>query len=117
MNNKQLKIIKNYISKHEGATLTANGLGFALLKRGYMVSLQGSETQTTLEKLDKRTIEKYQKIASERNAFIGLWLDNGILYVDISINVMQSASALNIAKLNNQLAIYDLKNSQSIYLR
>lgn len=117
MNNKQLKQIKKHLATFKGATLEAKGLYFATFKRGYMVSLKGYELQTTADALDKRTLERYQKIASEKNGFIGLWLDKGVLYVDISKCVMQLHDALNIAKQNEQKAIYDNAKGESIYLQ
>lgn len=117
MNNKQLKIIKKHVENYGGATLEARGLDITTLKRGYMVSLKGFELKTSLEALDKRTLERYQKIANARGAYVGLWLDAGVLYVDISKNIMQYQTALSMAKTNEQLAIYDNAKGDSIYLQ
>ena len=117
MNNKQLKAIKNHISTTGGATLDARGLDITTLKRGYMVSVKGFEFKTSLEALDKRTLERYQKIAQSKGAFVGLWLDAGVLYVDISKNIMQLNTALGLAKSNEQLAIFDNAKGASIYLQ
>lgn len=117
MNNKQLKAIKNHVTKFGGATLEARGLAITALKRGYMVSIEGYELQTTLDALNKRTLEKYQRLAKAKNGFLGLWIDNGVLYVDISKQVMQLSSALSMAKSNNQLAIYCNAKGDSIYLK
>jgi len=116
MNSKQFNIIKKHVAEFNGATLTSAG-SFAVLKRGYMVSLKGTETQTTLKDFSKSLLKQYIKLATKRDAFIGLWLDNGVLYVDISVNVMKRETALSMAKLNNQLAIYDVINNVSIYTK
>ena len=39
------------------------------------------------------------------------------MYVDISINIEDKIDALEFAKRNKQLAIYDLVNNDSIYLK
>lgn len=115
MNKKQLNIIKNYIEINGGATLD-NRLNFTALKYGYMVSLQGYELKTTLKNLSNKMIKKYQKIATEKNAFIGFWMDGGALYLDISINILNKMQAIATGRKNKQLAIYDLKENQSIYI-
>ena len=117
MNNKQLKAIKSHILKTGGATLSPRGLYITLMTRGYMVSVKGYELKTSIEKLDKRTLERYQKIAHSKGAYVGLWLDKGVLYVDISKNIMQLNTALSMAKVNEQLAIYDNAKGDSIYLQ
>lgn len=116
MNSKQFNLIKKYVKQNNGATLTSAG-GFAVLKRGFMVSLKGSETKTTADGLTKRLLKQYTKLASERGAFIGLWLDGDTLYVDVSVNVAKRETALTLAKQNEQLAIYDVLNNTSIYLK
>ena len=39
------------------------------------------------------------------------------MYIDISINIEDRSEALEFAKRNKQLAIYDLINNDSIYLK
>ena len=48
--------------------------------------------------------------------YVGLWVDNGICYIDISIRVSNKKQALIMGLLNNQLAIYSNKKNESIYL-
>ena len=108
------KIIKN-----GGDTLTKD-LKKASLKNGYMVSLEGAESQVKSDDCQAimKAIESKQEIIKDRdNLYIGLWLDNNILYIDISINIIDKVDALEFGKYNKQLAIYDLKNNDSIYLK
>ena len=114
----KLEDIKRII-KNGGATLTRE-LKKAELKKGYMVSLEGTETQTQGDdhQAIKKAIEEKQEIIKDsKNLFIGLWLDSGIMYIDISINIEDRAEALEFAKKNKQLAIYDLVNNDSLYLK
>lgn len=107
------------IVENKGKTLNKE-LKKAELKRGYMVSLEGAETRTKGDDYQAiiKAIEDKQKIIKDKNnMFIGLWLDNDIMYIDISINISDKVEALEFAKYNKQLAIYDLINNDSIYLK
>lgn len=114
----ELKDIKRII-ENKGETLTKE-LKKAELKRGYVVSLEGTETQTKGDDYQAiiKAIEEQQAIIKDKNnMYIGLWLDSNIMYIDISINISDKVEALEFAKYNKQLAIYDLKNNNSIYLK
>lgn len=114
----KLEDIKKII-ENGGETLTRE-LEKAELKRGFMVSLEGTETQ--VQGNDYRAIMKAIKdkqtiIKDRENLYIGLWLDGGIMYIDISINIEDKTEALEFGKYNKQLAIYDLVNNDNIYLK
>lgn len=114
----ELKDIKRII-ENKGETLTKE-LKKAELKRGYIVSLKGTETQTKgddYQAIIKAIEEKQAIIKDKNNMYIGLWLDTDIMYIDVSINIIDKAEALEFAKYNKQLAIYDLVNNDSIYLK
>ena len=111
--NKIMEIIKN-----GGATLTKD-LKKADIKKGFMVSLEGTETQTqgnNYQAINKAIEEKQTIIQDKKNMYIGLWVDNGIMYIDISINIIDKVEALEFGKKNKQLAVYDVVNNDSIYL-
>lgn len=114
----RLEDIKRII-ENGGATLNKE-LKKASLTSGFMVSLEGTESQVKGDDYQaiRKAIEEKQEITKNNdNLFIGLWLDNGIMYVDVSININDKAEALEFAKRNKQLAIYDLVNNDSIYLK
>lgn len=48
--------------------------------------------------------------------FIGSWIDNDIVYLDVSINPSEKELALFWGKEFNQLAVYDVVNQKTIYL-
>ena len=112
-NNKIMEIIKN-----EGATLDCNYNDFKS-DRGYIVSVKGQEVKVNKNDIQgiKREIEKKREfIENKKGLFIGLWLDNDILYIDVSIHIINYLKALEVARNNEQKAIFDLKNNESIYL-
>ena len=114
----KLEDIKRII-ENGGATLTSE-LKKAELATGFMVSLEGAESQVKGDDYQaiKKAIEEKQAIIKDNNnLYIGLWLDGGIMYIDLSINIKDKVEALEFAKKNKQLAIYDLINNDSIYLK
>lgn len=106
------------IIKNEGSTLDCNYNNFSS-SVGYMVSLKGHEVKVNKNDIQgiKKEIEKKRNfIQDKKGLYIGLWLDNDIMYVDVSIHIIDYLEALEVARDNDQKAIYDLKNNDSIYL-
>ena len=112
-NKKIMEIIKN-----EGATLDYNYNDFKS-DRGYMVSLKGQEVKidkTDIQGIKKEIEKKREFIGNKKGLYIGLWLEDDILYIDVSIHIINYLRALEVARNNDQKAIFDLKNKDSIYL-
>lgn len=100
-----------------GATLNKYGKDF-VSNQGFMVSVFGAEFKTTDEGTAKNKIEEYlEKIQTEEGLFVGVWVDEGEVYVDLSIHILNYNEALEVARNNKQKAIFDLKNKASIYLK
>ena len=90
----ELKDIKKII-ENGGETLTKE-LKKAELKQGYMVSLEGTETQTqgnNYQAIIKAIEEKQTIIKDSNDLYIGLWLDNNKMYIDVSINIIDKVEA------------------------
>ena len=114
---KNIKIDINEIIKNEGVTLNANGERFAS-NNGFMVSLYGMEYKTEDKEEARQKIKDYINYIQDRQGlFVGVWLEQGCFYVDISIHIIDKGDALEVAKKNKQIAIFDLKNNNSIYLK
>ena len=113
----KLEDIKKII-KNEGATLDCNYNDFKS-NNGFMVSLKGQEVQVNkndIENIKKEIEKKREFIKDKKGLFIGLWLDDDMMYIDVSIHIINYLEALEIARNNEQLAIYDLKKNDSLYL-
>ena len=110
------KMIKKMI-KNGGATLDYNYNNFNA-STGFIVSLDGYEAKIDIDNIEaiKKAIENKKEIAQKIKGYIGLWVDNGLMYIDISKHIINYNRALEVARNNKQLAIYDLKNNKSIYL-
>lgn len=116
MNAKRLKKLKEMIIENEGLTLTSEG-EIASLKNGFMVSLYGYEKVIKdIKYLELAQVKSYLKKAKKLNAFVGFWIDEGKIYLDISVNVGDKKEALRIAKENKQLAIFDCSDMETIRL-
>lgn len=112
-NKKIMEIIEN-----KGATLDKNLNNFNS-DNGFMVSIKGQEVKVNkndIKEIKKEIEKKREFIGNKKGLYIGLWLDNEILYIDISIHIIDYLEALEVARNNDQLAIFDLKKKDSIYL-
>lgn len=112
------KIINEAI-KNGGATLTAT-LDNATLKYNYMVSLYGYEKTFKVDDVEglKEGLKAYQKKATgKKDLYIGLWVNDGLVYLDLSVNICKKNDALRIGKQNKQQAIYDIKNNKDIKIK
>ena len=111
--NRIMEIIEN-----KGATLDYNYNNFKS-NRGYMVSVKGQEVKidkNDIENIKKEIEKKREFIKDKKGLYVGLWLEDDIMYIDVSIHIIDYLEALEIARNNEQLAIFDLKNNDSIYL-
>jgi hypothetical protein len=109
--------LKELAIKNGGFSLNKDG---KVPVTGYMISCKDlykiTLSDLTPDKLDNAILE-----ASKINGFIGGWLDvnsddKNNFYLDISINIKDKDEAIELAKKNNQLAIFDIATGESIYL-
>lgn len=111
-----IKKIIEEIKENNGGTYNKE-LKSINVKSGYMVSLQGYEVKSRTDEETEKAIKKNMEIIRGLdNAFLGAWIDEGITYIDISVLVENKEDAMQLGKINNQLAIYDIQNNESIYL-
>lgn len=99
-----------------GATLD-NNLQEITKNNGFMVSIMGYEK--TFHPDDLTNIEKTiidYKSRLKVNQYIGLWNNNGLVYIDISRHYTNKQDAIKNGILNKQLAIYDLSKNKDILL-
>lgn len=107
------KAIKQFI-ENGGATLNKDGKAVEFVN-GYQVTTKDG-LATKAENINKITKKVKQLLADcKYNEFVGLWVDNGICYIDKSEKIKNKAKALRIAKARKQKAIFDWSNQTSIY--
>jgi hypothetical protein len=107
--------LKDYISKG-GATLKPLDLTPADLVEGYMVSRLGGYMLKVEDNLLPSILLIIQSMQAKCTyyEYIGLWVNGGYLYLDYSANILDLDKALEYARSNDQLAIWDIANAKEI---
>lgn len=109
--------LKNELTKKGGLTLNKN-LKVLTKKIGFIASYQDTEKKFTFNELAQLKNEILKRAENlKKDEFIGLWVDNNIIYLDTSIILNDKIECLEFAKDNRQLAIFDLKENKSLYLK
>jgi len=91
---------------------------------GFMVSLPDYEekidkelsTDVIMYQIQRYVNAHYDLVGYSKSLYFGIWLDGGYYYLDISEQIPDREMAIRVAKLNNQVAYYDVKRKQSIKL-
>ena len=88
--------------------------------KGFFVSLPNLETKVSLQSLSVDDIvtfiNKHRSFLQDKTKFVGGWIDNNIVYLDISEQIENKREALELGYKHNQLAIYDANLRQVIDL-
>lgn len=102
------------IINNNGATINANGT-LASYTRGYQVSICDLLTIKTRD-LRKKDLKTLLKTIGE-NACLGIWIWQGLAYIDMSIMIKTKREALKIGKQNKQISIWDWKKQSAVYIK
>jgi hypothetical protein len=125
-----LNITLEYITKLVAAILSDGGITARLdhldttiqadhaPSTGYMVSLPGFEKVVPLHSFSilhlSRYILTYGHHIVKPNRYLGAWVDDGKVYLDVSVNFSDRSTALAQGATWGQLAVWDVVNSTSI---
>ena len=127
----ELNNVINELKLNNGCNIDAS-LNVKKIHDGYMVSINGHEkiidinnindinTQKEIYKAiteKKQAIKRLKELNHKSAFYIGLWLNDNKLYVDISINILSKYKAIAQGVKNLQYAIYDVKNGCDIELK
>lgn len=82
---------------------------------GFMVGVEMVSMATETREPSPKELEILLKHA-ETKKFLGSWNEEGLIFLDISINVPLLEEAKRIAKEQDQRAIYDIKRDAVIYV-
>jgi hypothetical protein len=98
-----------------GATVMLDGSDVP--SAGYVVSLDGLGAKFNVSALNLSELVGWVKRAMENGArCLGSWLDGEVMYFDVNVILNDLKWALEFARDNKQLAIYDLARKESIYV-
>lgn len=113
------KIIKETLKNNGGSFNVSKGKIKNPLK-GYMCSIKDiliiDKKDFNIKLIKSLVKNNFNLLKSEKN-YLGTWEDKGKIYIDISTNFINKEKALQVAKENNQIAIFDLNSMKSIYLK
>jgi hypothetical protein len=117
---KELKIANSLYAKagHFGGALINKQ--FESPEHGFMVSIEDGPVFNSLSEVNEHEVSKFIKdnLVCESACYFGSWVDPETkkVYFDLSINIFNEETALNCAKLKDQISIYDVSNKKTIYL-
>ena len=106
------------IIKNGGATYHLP-TGRMQFKDGYFVSLKDHESMSDVSSI-RSQIATYIKengfTLSQEDHYLGAWIENGHLFLDVSVLIDDKDEALAYGKKMEQLAIRDNRRGVNIYL-
>ena len=110
--------IFQFAIRNKGLTFNLRTGKTCQYKTGFYVSLKNCERVTSFASFWSEDIQKFvtDNLFSllDSNSFLGIWFDGCKVYLDISVHVKGIYDAVQLAKKNNQKAIWDIENRQSI---
>jgi WD40 repeat protein len=116
----KLYSISNPIHKqtieNQGCSMNLDGLQPVT---GYMVGTKGNEQKINIldfnaghiDSFIRRNLDKLHN----RNYFVGTWINDDTVYIDISLNMPHKEQALLWGKANGQICIWDVEKKVEIY--
>jgi hypothetical protein len=115
-----LKVVSNQIYldtlKNAGGSFSINK---QVANKGYICAFKNlleipikDFSVSLIEKLIK---ENY-KLLNKHNVYFGTWIDNNVVYIDLSKNYKYKNACVKFAKKFKELAIFDLNTFTSIYI-
>ena len=102
MKNITLATIKS-IKRNGGATINKYGVRVSM-KSGYQVSKQDLLI-IPVDELNKDILKNLIKLLIRRGDYLGLWIDNGNVYIDISCRIATKSKAMEMGRELNQLSV------------
>ncbi|MBA3757044.1 MAG: hypothetical protein H0X02_12840, partial [Nitrosomonas sp.] len=102
------------ILANDGGTFT-DDLKPATHDIGYYISLKGMGYTLPLEKFSEEKLETY--VAFSATNFIGVWISDGVVYLDNTVWEKDLAKAMHLGKENEQQAIWDIENEKEIWVK
>lgn len=112
-----IKTLKQII-KNGGATISTKTHKQVNFKTGFQVSfkdcyiLELAELDNILNKINKLLTKNKNK-----NVFVGLWVENNKIYIDLSKTITHKNYALIFGALKNQISIFDWSTRNCIYIK
>lgn len=86
---------------------------------GYMVALEGYELQVPVSEFFTGIVADYigqhaQKLMANPSLCLGTWVNEGVVYLDLSENIQSRDKALELGRERSQLAIFNLETFEEV---
>lgn len=94
-----------------------------ILTEGYMVAFKGGVVLNKVKEYNNYDMTKVKEAILKLLdinvhlgyiGYIGFWENEDKLYIDLSVNILLIGGALTFGHMQDQIAIYDLKNHKEI---
>ena len=104
------------IVKQGGAPLDKNGEAVNF-RDGFQVSKKDCYTinAESLNEIKKAVKTVLKRIGHESGLFCGVWVDSGLVYIDISERIKSRKKAVNVGKARHQISVYDWRAGDCVY--
>lgn len=102
-----------FVIKNGGATINKQG-AIVTLKTGYQVSKKDIG-KILVQDLTEQMINDIICYGLKRGEYVGIWIEDGFAYVDISVRIATKKDALQKGIELNQISIFDWKKTTCIY--
>ena len=93
----------NSIKRNGGATINKYGVRVSM-KTGYQVSKRDLLIIPVCD-LKKQLLIEAMKLLTSRSEYVGVWIDDGKAYIDISCRIATKKQAITMGRKLNQLSI------------
>lgn len=104
------------IVKQGGATLDKNGEAVNF-RDGFQVSKKDCYkiNAESLNEIKKAVKTVLKRIGHESGLFCGVWVDSGLVYIDISERIKSRKKAVNVGKARHQISVYSWRTGDCVY--
>ena len=103
------------IIKDKGATINSKG-EMVTFKTGYQVSKRDL-IKIPVRDLTASIIINNLRCLSSSNEYLGLWIEDGLAYVDISCRIATKRDAMTMGKCLNQISILRWSDMKCLSVR
>ena len=117
---KELYSISNLIFRqtveNQGCSMNLDGVSPV---HGYMVGIFGHELRVNILEFNSGHVDGFIRANLDylhyRNTYIGTWIENDVVYLDISNNIQDKIQALKCANIERQICIWDVEKKVELY--
>lgn len=100
--------------------LTINPTTYKIPTEGFAVSIPNRDLQVSEDYFNPKVLQNFIDTNKAdlvlSNAYVGVWINKGTVYLDISLVTTDLEEAILVGIIGRQKAIFDLTNNKEIYL-